>query len=201
MAAEEMPEPRPAPHLDSVKRQRDEALDACTDLGKMFAAQTVVLVGARRERDSLARRLALRFQEKQRAIEIIGYALHLRMHGERAPGGDETWEAFDRMAEQFLRAHTAAGEMEEGRSGPEALFGRDAGPEWLHAGACSWPERACTGHVTSYQPVQVPENTGKHPGESGETGSNADFCPFCQRTTGKPHASWCVPGRSARAPR
>lgn len=166
----EMPKGLTLPDPEAVKRQRDDAVDACTDLGKMFAAQTIVLIGARRERDSLARQLALRFQENQRAVEIIGYARRLLLTGDNVPDGDETWAQFDRMAAQFLRAHTAAGEMEEGRSGPEVLFGRDAGPEWHHAGACSWPERACTGHVTSYPPVQVPENTGKHPGESTETG-------------------------------
>jgi hypothetical protein len=34
---------------------------------------------------------------------IIDYGLHLRMYGERAPGGDETWREWDRMAEMFLR--------------------------------------------------------------------------------------------------
>lgn len=38
-----------------------------------------------------------------RSVELLEYALHLRMHGERAPGGDETWQQFDRNAEAFLR--------------------------------------------------------------------------------------------------
>jgi hypothetical protein len=37
------------------------------------------------------------------AVQLIKYALHLRMHGERPPGGDETWAEFDRRAEAFLR--------------------------------------------------------------------------------------------------
>lgn len=37
------------------------------------------------------------------ALRIIDYALHLRMYGERAPGGDETWRDWDLMAESFLR--------------------------------------------------------------------------------------------------
>lgn len=37
------------------------------------------------------------------ALELLDYAMHLRMHGERAPGGDETWAQFDRDAEMFLR--------------------------------------------------------------------------------------------------
>jgi hypothetical protein len=37
------------------------------------------------------------------ARDLIAYALHLRQHGERAPGGNETWADFDRKAEDFLR--------------------------------------------------------------------------------------------------
>lgn len=38
-----------------------------------------------------------------RAIKLVEYALHLRMYGERAPGGEETWREFDQQAELFLR--------------------------------------------------------------------------------------------------
>jgi hypothetical protein len=37
------------------------------------------------------------------AVRLLEYALHLRMHGERAPGGNETWREFDVRAEAFLR--------------------------------------------------------------------------------------------------
>lgn len=37
------------------------------------------------------------------ALRLVEYALHLRMYGENAPGGDETWAKWDRMAEDFLR--------------------------------------------------------------------------------------------------
>lgn len=37
------------------------------------------------------------------AESLLRYALHLRMHGERAPGGGETWREFDRRCEMFLR--------------------------------------------------------------------------------------------------
>lgn len=37
------------------------------------------------------------------ALQILDYAMILRMHGERAPGGNETWAEFDRVAERFLR--------------------------------------------------------------------------------------------------
>ena len=38
-----------------------------------------------------------------RAIRLLEAALHLRMNGERAPGGSETWQDWDRRAETFLR--------------------------------------------------------------------------------------------------
>jgi hypothetical protein len=56
---------------------------------------------------ALAERIALMLNEgpiADDAIELLRYALHLRQHGERAPGGNETWRAFDRRAEAFLRA-------------------------------------------------------------------------------------------------
>lgn len=34
---------------------------------------------------------------------LVEYALHLRMYGENAPGGDETWATWDRAAERWLR--------------------------------------------------------------------------------------------------
>jgi hypothetical protein len=37
------------------------------------------------------------------AIQILEYGLHLRQYGERAPGGGETWQEFDRRCEKFLR--------------------------------------------------------------------------------------------------
>ncbi|AHH20793.1 hypothetical protein NONO_c60170 [Nocardia nova SH22a] len=38
------------------------------------------------------------------AVKILEYALHLRMYGERAPGGNETWQEFDRRCETFIRS-------------------------------------------------------------------------------------------------
>jgi hypothetical protein len=37
------------------------------------------------------------------ALKLLEYAFHLRVHGERAPGGNETWAEFDRRCEAFLR--------------------------------------------------------------------------------------------------
>jgi hypothetical protein len=133
------------------------------EVGRAFVEQASVLARARRERDSLARRLARRFAAQMQATRLLGMAVHLRAHGEQA-GGEVTWAEFDRLAGEFL------GFQENVPETTGVLFGRDAGVEWLHEGPCSWPERPCTGHMTSYSPVRVPENTGKHPAESGETG-------------------------------
>jgi hypothetical protein len=56
-----------------------------------------------------------------------------------------------------------------------AVFGPDADE---HGPACSWPDGACIGHPVfqdGYPRVRVPENAGKHPGESAETGANQDW--------------------------
>lgn len=38
---------------------------------------------------------------------LLEYALHLRQHGEHAPGGNETWAEFDQRCERFLRNPSA----------------------------------------------------------------------------------------------
>lgn len=47
------------------------------------------------------------------AVRLLKYALHLRMHGECAPGGDETWAQFDREAEAYLRSLPEAAPLHE----------------------------------------------------------------------------------------
>ena len=37
------------------------------------------------------------------AIRLLEAAMHLRANGERAPGGSETWQHWERRAEAFLR--------------------------------------------------------------------------------------------------
>jgi hypothetical protein len=37
------------------------------------------------------------------AVRLLEEALHLRMNGERAPGGTETWHDWERRAEKALR--------------------------------------------------------------------------------------------------
>lgn len=48
-------------------------------------------------------------RENQEAVKLLKYALHLRMYGENAPGGNETWREFDGNCERFLRARLDAG--------------------------------------------------------------------------------------------
>lgn len=43
-----------------------------------------------------------------RAVTLLEYALHLCMHGENAPGGNETWSQWGRNAELFLRGRLEA---------------------------------------------------------------------------------------------
>lgn len=39
-----------------------------------------------------------------RANRLLRYALHLRINGENAPGGNETWQQFDRDCDEHLRS-------------------------------------------------------------------------------------------------
>jgi hypothetical protein len=41
---------------------------------------------------------------KSPAVKLLEEALFLRMNGERAPGGNETWHDWDHRAETFLRS-------------------------------------------------------------------------------------------------
>jgi hypothetical protein len=51
--------------------------------------------------------------ETDAAVELLEYALRLRMFGERMQGGGETWREWDDRAERFLRGLTAASEVQE----------------------------------------------------------------------------------------
>jgi len=99
--------------MEDTERRRQltaalrESLDATTELTFALFSQGLLL---------------------RQAVRLLDFALHLRMYGENAPGGSETWAQFDGDVEGFLR---------------------------------SLPSRE-----TSYPPVRVPENAGKHPAES-----------------------------------
>lgn len=54
--------------------------------------------------ENTARKMVEARRERDEAVRLLKYALHLRMHGERAPGGNETWQQFDRDAEAYLRS-------------------------------------------------------------------------------------------------
>lgn len=56
----------------------------------------------RQERDEAVRVAAHAVRDLEAVARLLEYAIHLRVHGENAPGGDETWERFDQMAEEFL---------------------------------------------------------------------------------------------------
>jgi hypothetical protein len=43
-------------------------------------------------------------QTQPAARALLEEALFLRMNGERAPGGNETWRDWDRRAEEYLRS-------------------------------------------------------------------------------------------------
>lgn len=57
--------------------------------------------------EAALRAIAADEREHQAALaearRLLEQAMHLRQHGERAPGGDETWEQWDRDAEAYLR--------------------------------------------------------------------------------------------------
>jgi hypothetical protein len=50
------------------------------------------------------RAAALGYAYKTPAVRLLEEALFLRMNGERAPGGNETWHDWDLRAETFLRS-------------------------------------------------------------------------------------------------
>ena len=116
---------------------------AAIDRGERLGGGPGILLKLERERDDLASRIEAGRLDAAEARRLLEYALHLRQHGENAPGGTETWAEFDRKAEHFLRWGAGGADV------PQALFGQDAGPEWEHPGDCAWPERACTGHVAA----------------------------------------------------
>lgn len=96
------------PDIAAMRRRLKEAVGACTDLAM---DQAVLILENHRLHRLLAeanRRPAILAFQRREAASLLEYALHLRMHGENAPGGSETWAEFDRKAEDFLRTHGAA---------------------------------------------------------------------------------------------
>lgn len=54
--------------------------------------------------NALEAELAEARRQNRAMRQLLDYALVLRQHGERAPGGNETWRTFDRQAEALLRS-------------------------------------------------------------------------------------------------
>ena len=77
-------------HADEWAATADRWTHRAAENGRRAKAAEADLRALREERDSLK--------------EAVEYALHLRMYGERAPGGDETWGKWESMAESRLRA-------------------------------------------------------------------------------------------------
>lgn len=46
------------------------------------------------------------------AVDLLRQALHLRMNGERAPGGNETWRDWDLKAEAYLRGFDEGSQLQ-----------------------------------------------------------------------------------------
>lgn len=74
-----------------------------TQLAVALRAKTEELRQEQTARAASQQDLTAAERQRDDAIRLLIYALHLRMHGERAPGGDETWSQFDRDAEAYLR--------------------------------------------------------------------------------------------------
>jgi Tfp pilus assembly protein PilV len=89
--------------LTRVERERDEATASAQVWQARFEAMAQSWAKRQEQRDMARAELATATAELERAIVLLGYAFHLRQHGERAPGGNETWNRFDRDAEAFLR--------------------------------------------------------------------------------------------------
>ena len=108
------------------KTYQDYPLDNQGLIDAALDAAEPVLAGVRAERARLRKSLSsandeirrLRSIKAERAHDalddltaeldrlrgLLAQAHHLRQHGERAPGGDETWADWERQAEQALRS-------------------------------------------------------------------------------------------------
>jgi hypothetical protein len=81
----------------------DSCVVICTEYDDEVQPFTVSGVELGLSGESTSARLRRVEQERDEMLGLLAYALHLRQHGERAPGGDETWAEFDRRCEAFLR--------------------------------------------------------------------------------------------------
>jgi hypothetical protein len=96
------------PDITAMRERLREAVNACTDLGMDQAVLILENHRLNRLLREAENRPVMTAYQLREATSLIEYALHLRMHGENAPGGSENWPEFDRKAEDFLRTHGAA---------------------------------------------------------------------------------------------
>lgn len=104
--------------LTRALAERDEWKSTADQIASDIRKADDQIAAALRERDEARHDLALAEFETAKlrtaldhlngrhveAFQLLAYALHLRQHGEHAPGGGETWAVFDRRCETFLRA-------------------------------------------------------------------------------------------------
>lgn len=96
------------PDIAAMRERLRGAVAACTDLGMDMAVLILENHRLRRLLELARKERAMAWFQRSEATRLLEYALHLRQHGENAPGGSETWREFDTRAEDFLRTHGAA---------------------------------------------------------------------------------------------
>lgn len=129
-------------HYQTDTRSGDKRTHKCTcgeqwtalmgSVGQLF--ETVL-----KPSETLTTQLIMEYAGNDQAVTLLRYALHLRMSGEKAPGGNETWAEFDQRAEAFLRAHPPAHNLDHpfrGHDGAPCLFRTGVGT----SGYCDRPE-------------------------------------------------------------
>lgn len=92
------------------------------------------------------------------AVRLLEYALHLRQHGERAPGGNETWAQFDRECEALLRGEPTAGTLGFPRES-ECDCGHDGLDPMFHLRPCPVAELRASVRKLGYRLELLGEET------------------------------------------
>ena len=97
--------------LNRALREKDEEIERLREaLGQTTRVKDALSADVAREGNralAAEAKVALVEAQNDTLTKIVEYALHLRMYGERAPGGNETWSEWDSMAEGALRAALA----------------------------------------------------------------------------------------------
>jgi hypothetical protein len=96
-------DPRWSPWTRWVEPEARRAHDLSRTIRKRLAEDGIVIRGPDGAVPGLWPELPMYVAEHARAVMLLREALHLRMNGERAPGGNENWRDWDRKAERFLQ--------------------------------------------------------------------------------------------------